>query len=296
MNLEILFVANCEHAEGPMWHPKEQCLFWVDILAKRLHRYDPGIKIHQYFQFDKMPGAVVPTHTLHTVLISFEDGIALFNTHTEELKYLLHYHKEQANMRANDGKCDPFGNFWTGTMSKTAAAAAGNLYCFSPDYTYQIKIPETTISNGLAWTADGKKMYFIDSILDNIQAFDYLPESQTILNAQAVVHQPSMRYFDGMTIDTEGMLWVAHFGNACIRRWNPHTGQVMLQIAFPCPQVTSLTFGGKDYKTLYITTSQENMSSEERQKYPLSGAIFYINTAFNGQETNVFGHSKNPKQ
>ncbi len=276
-----------------MWHPVEQCLYWVDILAKQVHRFDPALTAHQYFQFDKMPGAVVPIHSSEDLMISFEDGVARFNTHTHDLTYLIQYHQNQPDMRANDGKCDAFGNFWIGTMSKTAQANAGNLYCLTPDLDFNVKIANTTIANGLAWSHDHRTMYFIDSTLDSIRSFDYEASSQNITSEKIVIHDPEKRYFDGMTLDTEGMLWVAHCGDGCIRRWDPATGQVLLKIDFPCPIVTSLTFGGKDHKTLYISTSQENMSLADREKYPSSGAIFYIETAYQGYETQVFGLPKN---
>jgi sugar lactone lactonase YvrE len=287
MSPEILFQIDCELGEGPMWHPSEKCLYWVDILGKKLHRLDTSLNAYQNFSFDFMPGAVLPTDS-GLLLIAFENGIATFDTHTLAVEYLTQFHENQPDMRCNDAKCDPFGNLWFGTMSKTAASEAGNLYCLTPNLDLSIKIPKTTISNGTIWNKEGTKMYYIDSIKDSIRSYDFDKFTLEITNEKTIIHHPEMRYFDGMTIDTEGMLWVAHCTKSCIRRWNPETGKELLKIDLPVPKVTSLTFGGEDYKTLFITTAQEHMSQEEIEKYPLSGSVFYIETDFQGLENHSF--------
>jgi sugar lactone lactonase YvrE len=288
MKSEILFNAQCELGEGPMWHPVEKVLYWVDILGKKVHRFDSRLNAYQKYQFDKMPGAVLPTNSHFHLIITFEDGVAKFNTHTQELEYLVKFHENQPDMRCNDAKCDPFGNLWVGTMSKTAQAEAGNLYCLTSNLDLSIKIPNTTISNGTIWNKEGTKMYYIDSIKDSIRSYDFDKDNLENSNEKTIIYHPEMRYFDGMTIDTEGMLWVAHCTKSCIRRWNPETGEELLKIDLPVPKVTSLTFGGDDYKTLFITTAQEHMSQEEIEQYPLSGSVFYIETDFQGFEANIF--------
>jgi sugar lactone lactonase YvrE len=285
---KVLWQTPCELGEGPMWHPTEKGLYWVDILQKRLHFFDPKLIAYQEYQFDKMPGAVVPTDSHFHLLISFEDGISKFNNHTKEHEYIVKFHKNQSNMRANDGKCDPFGNFWVGTMSKTCEHEAGALYILKKDGCFEKKIDKSTISNGLAWDVQKGKMYYIDSMKDSIRSYDFEPETCSLSNEKTIIQRPDCRYFDGMTIDTEGMLWVAHCTDFCIRRWNPETGEELLKIDLPVPKVTSLTFGGDDYKTLFITTAQEHMSQEEIEKYPLSGSVFYIETEYQGFETNIF--------
>jgi sugar lactone lactonase YvrE len=287
MKLEILHNAECELGEGPMWHPVEKVLYWVDILGKKLHKYDTRLNAYQNFDFDFMPGAVLPTNT-DLLLITFENGIATFDTHTLGVNYLTQFHKNQTDMRCNDAKCDPFGNLWVGTMSKTAEADAGNLYCLKSNLDFSIKIPKTTISNGTIWNQEGTKMYYIDSLKDSIRVFDFDKNTFEISHEKTIIYNPEMRFFDGMTIDTEGMLWVAHCTDSCIRRWNPETGEVLLKIDFPCPKVTSLTFGGEDYRTLFITSAQENMTAEAIKKYPTSGATFVLNTDYQGFKTNIF--------
>jgi sugar lactone lactonase YvrE len=290
--LQILHHAHCELGEGPMWHPTEKCLYWVDILDKKLHRFDPNLGAYQSFSFNKMLGAVVPTNSHFHLLVSLEDGVALFNTHTHELDYWVKFHQKQPNMRANDGKCDPFGNFWVGTMDKTCQPEAGALYCFSKNKTFRKRVKNITISNGLAWTAEKKTMYYIDTMTDVVKSYK-ITEGGILRDEKVVIkgNYNELGYLDGMTIDTEGMLWIAHCNGGCIRRWNPHTGEILATIPLPVPKVTSLTFGGDNYDTLFITTAQEHLTSEERQKYPLSGATFFVKTVFRGLETHSFNFS-----
>jgi sugar lactone lactonase YvrE len=292
MKPKILINPQCELGEGPMWHPTEKCLYWVDILQKRVHRYDPKLVAHQYFPFDKTLGAVVPTSSHEHLLLSLEDGVALFNTHTQDLEYWVKFPENEPNMRANDGKCDPFGNFWVGTMDKSCKPEAGALYCFSKNKIFEKQIENVTISNGLAWTADKKTMYYIDTMADTVRSYDIVENTEggKISDEKVVINGDynKLGYLDGMTIDMEGMLWIAHCNGGCIRRWNPKTGKILKTIKLPVPKVTSLTFGGEDYKTLFITTAQEHMTAEEIAQYPLSGAVFYIETDYQGFETNIF--------
>jgi sugar lactone lactonase YvrE len=290
MKAAVLIDCACELGEGPMWHPAEKVLYWVDILKKTLHRFNPATGDHQFFEFTVMPGAVVPSRKNNHLIISFEDGIAAFNWQTRQTNYLVSYHQNRSDLRANDGKCDALGNFWTGTMSKTALSAAGNLYCLTSNLDLQIKIAGTTISNGLAWSANGTQLYYIDSARHSIRRFDIDYTTGQLSNQQTIIHRPEYAWFDGMTIDTEGMLWVAHCNEACIKRWNPVTGQVITTIALPCPNVTSICFGEEAYDTLFITTAREHMTPAEIARYPLSGAVFYVTTDCRGLPTNSFNY------
>ncbi|MGL4632688.1 MAG: SMP-30/gluconolactonase/LRE family protein [Leadbetterella sp.] len=268
--------------EGPIWHPVQKVLFFVDILLNQIHRFDPKTKNHVVYQLQKMPAAIVPTLIENILLVSLEDGIATFNTDTEELVYVQRFHEQMPSLRANDGKCDPWGNFWVGTMSKTCEENAGALYRFGFDGAFSTVFSDCTISNGLAWDRDKGYMYYIDSIKDSIRRYDVSEDGILIGNETTIVHKPSMRYFDGMTIDKEGKLWVAHCTDSCIRRWDPETGEELLKIEMPVPKVTSLTFGGENLETLYVTSAREHMSNEDIEKYRLSGSIFSIKTPIEG--------------
>jgi sugar lactone lactonase YvrE len=290
---EILFTGNCELAEGPMWHAVLNSLFWVDILQKKLYQHNfTENKVTEY-TLPYMPGAVVPTNIPNVLCLSLENGIANFDLQTQTFEYLQKYHQDRPDLRANDGKVDPEGNFWIGTMSKTCQEAAGSLYVFTTKQGLQKKLGNTTISNGIAWSPDKNFMFYIDSWTHSIRKYKYVGLETNMDQESIIIQNQELKFFDGMTIDTEGMLWVAHCGGACVRRWDPNTGKELLKIDFPCPKITSLTFGGPTLSTLFVTSAYEHLSESDRAKYPQSGQIFTIDTPYKGLPTNAFVMKKN---
>jgi sugar lactone lactonase YvrE len=286
---QILYSGHCELAEGPMWHAELNSLFWVDILQKKFYQQDFSNDKLTAYKLPTMPGAIVPTQNPELVCLSLENGIANFNLKTQSLDYVQKFHQNRPDLRANDGKVDPEGNFWIGTMSKTCEEAVGSLYVYNEQIGLQTKLANTTISNGITWSPDQQTMYYIDSWTHSIRKYIFKGVDTSMISADIVVQNEDLKYFDGMTIDTEGMLWVAHCGAGCIRRWNPETGQELLKIDFPCPKVTSLTFGGPNMSTLFVTTAYEHLSDAERYIYPQSGQIFAIETSYKGLPTNTIG-------
>jgi sugar lactone lactonase YvrE len=144
-------------------------------------------------------------------------------------------------------------------------------------------IDHVTISNGLVWSLDHSTMYYIDSPAQTVTAFDYDIETGDIGNGQVVIQvPPEMGFPDGMAIDTEGMLWIAHYNGWCVRRWHPDTGDVLETIKLPTSRITACAFGGKNLDTLFITSATENMSNEQLKKEPLAGALFMAKPGFQG--------------
>ena len=192
-------------------------------------------------------------------------------------------------IRFNDGKVGPDGAFWVGTMDKKCAPNAGNFYSVSEKFHSTLLIPNTSISNGMAWSSDKRTFYYIDSPSFEIRAFDFDLQNGSISNAFPVVQVPKdYGSPDGMCIDAEDMLWVAHWGGNCVRRWNPLTGKEIDKIDVPAPHVTSCCFGGKDLKTLYITTARSGLSEQQLIDFPLSGGLFSIDLNIKGTPVNYF--------
>ncbi|MEX2396965.1 MAG: SMP-30/gluconolactonase/LRE family protein, partial [Balneolales bacterium] len=185
--------------------------------------------------------------------------------------------------RFNDGKCDPRGRFWAGTMSYEVEEGAGSLYCLNPDLLVDKKITEVTISNGLAWNKQQDTFYYIDTPTRKLCSYDYEDFSGMISNRRVVREfKEDEGYPDGMTIDTEGHLWVALYGGGKVLRIDPANGNIVFEIHLPVPQVTSCTFGGAHFDELYITTCRENMSAEAIREAPLSGSLFKAKVAYKG--------------
>jgi sugar lactone lactonase YvrE len=282
MDASLLYDARALLGEGALWSNDKKQLFWVDIEGGFFNIFDPVTGVNLPYKLGKRVGTVVQAGADH-VLLALEDGIALLDLKTGEVEYkiitTIHHH----NKRFNDGKCDPEGRFWVGSMSLNDEPEAGALYCITDDFTLTEKISKVSISNGIAWNADGSKMYYVDTPTKKVVQFDYDRASANITNKKTIIEMPDgMGYPDGMTIDEEGMLWIALWDGFGVARFNPLNGQLMEKITLPVPKVTSCAFGGSDLKTLFITTARAEMDNEQLEKYPLSGSIFVANTYVSG--------------
>jgi sugar lactone lactonase YvrE len=273
--------------EGSIWHPAENVLYWIDITGEKLHRYDPEKEENQTVDMGSMIGTVVPSEGKYSVVVALETGIFGIGKNGE--KELLHEYPdaEPSDNRFNDGKCDPAGRFWIGTMSKKETKGAGNLYSFNGKE-LRLKQPDVTISNGIVWSADTKTMYYIDTPEMAVFAYDFNKESGEISNRRIAFKVPeTLGYPDGMSIDEEDMLWIALWNGAAVIRFNPATGEVLEKIELPALNVTSCAFGGEELKTLYITTAKQGMTEKQLEQYPLAGSLFVVECEVKGTPANM---------
>jgi len=285
---ELLYDTKAILGEGPVWDYKNQCLFWVDIEGCRLHRHNPLTNENKHWQFEGMLGAAVPKEN-GELLLALESGLASFNLESEILTNHSVLVNHDPKLRFNDGKVGPNGNFWIGTMDKACAPNAGNFYRVSPNFETSLEIERTSVSNGMAWSSAKTKFYYIDSPNFEVKMFDFNTKEGALSNGKSFFKIPKEYGSpDGMCIDTEDMLWIAHWGGHCIRRWNPETGEVLEKIEVAAPHVTSCCFGGKDLKTLYITTATSGLTDEQLQEFPLSGGLFVHKTTVQGTPIHYF--------
>ncbi len=276
--------------EGAVWHPLEEVLYWIDITGKKLHRYDPEKGEHITYRMDGMIGTVVPSSGKYAVVVALETGIKGVSLDGKTELLAPYPGQEPADNRFNDGKCDPAGRFWVGTMSKKETKGAGNLYCFDGKK-LMLKQSEVSISNGIVWSADSKTMYYIDTPEQVVFAYDFDVDTGNISNKRVAFSVPeSNGYPDGMAIDHDGNLWVAHWNGAAVVCYDPATGKELEKVEVPALNVTSCAFGGKDLKTLYITTAKQGMTEDELEKYPLSGSLFSVDCNAKGVSANLFGN------
>lgn len=290
-NAHLLLDTKSILGEGPVWDWKKQHLLWVDIEGNGLHFFNPTQGEHKQWTFDGMLGAVVPIEN-GTVLLALESGLTTFDLANEELIRLPVLKNSNPEMRYNDGKVDPNGNFWIGSMHKKAAPKMGNLYRVDPQMNTTQHIADTSISNGMVWTSDQKTFYYIDTTAYEVWRYDYDIATSEITNKQVAFSIPQdFGGPDGMSIDSEDMLWIAHWGGNCIRRWNPNTGEVLEQVEVSAPHVTSCCFGGNDLKTLYITTARSGLSQSQLEEFPLSGGLFVYESQVKGTPITYFKDS-----
>jgi sugar lactone lactonase YvrE len=286
---ELVLPAKADLGEGPCWDSQNGVLYWVNILGKTVNIYDPETNENREIDVDQLVGTIVPRKS-GGLAVAMEKGFYFLDLKTEQLTEIVDPESQLPENRFNDGKCDPYGRFWAGTLSLSEEQGKGSLYCLHSDFKVEKKVGDLTISNGLAWSPDHKFMYLIDTPTKKVTRFDYDGETGTIKNPVAVIEFKEVEgYPDGMTIDEEGMLWIAHWAGAQVSRWNPETGEQLISIPIPALNVTSCTFGGADLKTLYITTARKNMTKEELEKYPLTGGLFKIETDVKGSPAYSFG-------
>ncbi|GAA4397387.1 SMP-30/gluconolactonase/LRE family protein [Nibrella viscosa] len=278
---ELVLDAKATLGEGSLWHPLEQKLYWVDIEGKALHIFDPATRHDMSFLVGERIGTVVPVLS-GGVLVALRSGIYHLSTDTGELN-LITQPLTDPNIRFNDGKCDPAGRFWVGSMHLEQIEGAASLYRLDTDKDVQVMLTDVTISNGIVWTSDRKTMYYIDTPTGTVQAFDYNEQTGDISNPRpAIGIHESEGYPDGMTIDADDKLWIAHYGGGCVTRWNPVTGEQLQKVTVPVPNTTSCAFGGENLDTLYITTAREGLSKEQLAEFPGSGGIFAVKPGVQG--------------
>lgn len=282
---DLLYKADLILGEGARWHAAWQKFLFIDIKGKLIGTCDPESGKVNTKKIADMPGMLTPAKD-NELLIAVQGKIVLFDFLTAETKTLIKF-KESNENRSNDGVCDALGRLWVGTMNLNAKHNAGNLYCYTGKLTKKIK--GTSVSNGICWTQDNRTMYYIDSFAYNIRAFDYDLTTGNICNERVVVQITDKHVVaDGMCIDTEGMLWVAMWGGACVNRYNPFTGACIGKIELNAPNVTSCAFGGEKMDQLLITTARDGLSKEELDLYPHSGSLFIANLKIKGLATHSY--------
>jgi sugar lactone lactonase YvrE len=264
--------------EGPLWHAQTRRLYWVDISAGALHVYDPQAQTDRCIQVGQPVGTVVPRRS-GGVMLALQHGFASLDLDTEMLTLL---HDPEAHLpgnRFNDGKCDPAGRFWAGTMglADPTPRGAGSLYCLDAQQLVTRRLSGVTCSNGLAWSLDRRTLYYIDSGAQTVDAFDYDDLTGEIGNRRAVITLPNDYGLpDGMTIDAEGMLWVAGWGRHRLSRWNPVNGALLRTYELPVSQVTACAFGGPRLDALYITSARTGLDAAALAREPLAGGLFVV--------------------
>lgn len=269
---ELVLDARAEIGEGAIWY--NDVLYWVDIPPGKVFIYDPAAGTNREIKVGQMVGTVVPREQ-GGLAVAVEEGFALLDSESGKLTHLHNPEAGISRNRMNDGKCDPAGRFWAGTMDRTEEQASGSLYCMDVDHTVHRRLEDVTISNGIVWTRDAGTMYYIDSPTCRVDAFDFDPDTGGISNQRTAISIPQeLGWPDGMAIDEDENVWVAMFAGSAVTHWDPRTGKQLGAIEVPASQVTSCAFGGPNLDEMYITSARFEMSEEQIDKEPLAGGLF----------------------
>jgi sugar lactone lactonase YvrE len=248
-----LAVPRAALGEGPCWDAAAGVLYWTDVPAHRVHRLT-GDGTHTEWDTGQPVGAVVP-RAGGGLALAAKAGFLAMDPGTGSLSTLAAVEPDIPGNRMNDGACDRAGRFFAGTMAEDESPGAGSLYLLTADHQLTRLVTGVGISNGIGWSPDDRRMYYIDSLAYRVDLFDYEPSTGAIGNRREFVRLGAGEVLpDGLAVDAEGGVWVALWGGSEIRRYAPD-GRLTSGVDVPAANVTSCAFGGPDLRTLYITTA-----------------------------------------
>jgi sugar lactone lactonase YvrE/DNA-binding IclR family transcriptional regulator len=286
-DIECVLPWSASLAEGPFWSVAEQRLYWVDILAPAVHRFDPASGSNESCPLPRLVSSVIGREG-GGLVVTTTDGVEELDFASRQLTRRVDPEAMQPDNRFNDAKCDPSGRLWAGTMSLDATQKSGALYRIDPDHAWQRMDHPFTVANGLDWSLDGRVFYFIDSSAGTIYAYDFDMEKGTLGKRRVFARiEPGEGRPDGLTVDAEGCIWSALWDGWCVRRFDPQ-GRVMRDLRVPVPRPTSVAFGGPGLKTLFITSARVRVPAKILAEAPFSGGILAIDVGVSGRPANLF--------
>ena len=279
---QVAFPILCDLGEGSLWDERRGLLYWVDICQNKVFAFDPKRSSNLAFDVGESVGTVVLTQN-DKLLLALRSGFAWLDPETGRITKLSDPESDQPGNRFNDGKCDPQGRFWAGTMVEKGPRGAGALYCLDTDLSVSKKLDGVTISNGLVWSRDSRRFYYIDTPTQQVSLFDFDPERGNIASRRVVTEIPrQVGSPDGMAIDEEEHLWIALFNGGKVIRIDPASGKIEFEVTLPAQNVTSCAFGGADLRQLFVTTARVGLDSDRRKSQPLAGSLFRAEVPYRG--------------
>jgi len=281
--------------ESPLWHPRERALYYCDIARHRLQRCDPASGDLKHWEFDTDVASCAPMQG-GALLLAMRDGLWRFEPSSGARTRLAEPPYDMAKERFNDGKCDPQGRFWVGTIYEPREPGLASLHCLAGTQLSR-RAEGITVSNGLAWSPDGRTMYWSDTQAHTVYAFDFEPGSGGLSRRRVFASfapKPPGKLRDsyggrpdGAAVDVQGCYWVAMFEGQRVLRLSP-LGQVLRELRLPVRCPTMPCFGGADLRTLFITTARENRPATELAAQPLAGCVLALEVDVPGLPVNFF--------
>jgi sugar lactone lactonase YvrE len=260
--------------ESPVWSVTEQALYWVDIHGPAIRRWHPATGALRSWP---MPDAVgsIGLHAKGGLVVALRTGFLLFDPESAALTLLVHLEPHLPTNRLNDGKVAPDGSFWAGTMDDRAdKEATGSLYRLGSDGSCSRMATGFKVSNGLAWSPDGRTMYHSDSRAARIWRYAHEPGTGRLGPRQEhVVMRPEWGRPDGGAVDADGCYWGCGIDAGRINRFSP-AGDLITWIELPVTHPTMPCFGGPDLRTMYVTSLRGHLSNEQLALTPHAGGLF----------------------
>ena len=287
--IDIAVDARNEVGESPIWDADEQALYWVDIIGKSIHRHDPNISDLQHWKTADFPTSIALVAGQDTAVLALTGGVFMFDFADRMQRFAMP--DDLAGNRLNEGKCDPAGRFWVGSMQtnlnadgtgRDITAHSGALFRIGADGdSKRFSDFEFGISNTMAWSRDERHFYFGDSLRNVLFRYDYDCDTGNVGNRQVFFERTDLGFPDGSCIDDDGCLWNARFSAGKLLRITPN-GVIDREIDLPVTNPTSCTFGGADGGTLFVTSARFTLSEETIGDNPVEGALLAIDAGVSG--------------
>lgn len=286
-DLELVLDAKAELGEGPIWDDHRHRLLFVDIMRGDIHEFDPQTGRDRVVHVGRPVGCVALT-TRGDWIVAARGGFFRVDPVSGRSTLIAPIEADSHNTRMNDGYVDARGRFWAGSMGVGGARELGALYRLDPDGTVRRMLANVSISNGIDWSPDNKRMYYCDLPLGRIDVFDFELDRGAIRNRQAFVDfPPEIGYPDGLVVDAEGFVWVGIWEGGSVHRYAPD-GRLDRIVPVPVSQTTKCAFGGRDLKDLYITTAWIGLDKVALAEQPLAGGLFRFRPGVAGQPVRRF--------
>lgn len=267
--------------EVPVWSPARRVVFWIDVRKPALYAHDPGAGTTRTYPLPEPVGSFCET-SAGRLLLAMKSGLFFLEPESGALQAWFDPEPQLPNNRLNDGKCDRQGRFWVGSMNDGDRIPSGTLYSVLGSGKTVAHFSGITIPNSLAWSPDGRTMYFADTPTRCILAYDFDVDDGVLHNPRPFLDMSNhVGRPDGATVDADGCLWSAEIHAGRVVRYTPE-GRRDRVVQLPVTGVTACAFGGTRFETLYITTATQGLTEQARQEQPLAGALFAVDAGVNG--------------
>jgi sugar lactone lactonase YvrE len=285
--MEVVSEKRAILGESPLWHGSEELFYWVDIAAESLFGYDPKSDRTELIHNGLMVTALCAVEGYGLVLVTPRALLILRDGQLDTLAPL----RLSAEVRTNDGKCDPGGRIWFGTMDLETTRPIGELMVFD-GRALRIIHDQVILSNGLGWSPNGDIFYHVDTGRRLIYRHDYEPDTGEASNREVLIDlSGSLAAPDGLAVDADGNLWVAMLDGWCIDVFDGN-GKNIHRETLPVQRPTSIAFGGVDLSQLYVTTASEGLELADIEEHPHAGMLLRLAPGIRGLPLGVFPTSR----
>ena len=290
-DVELVLDAHALNGETPTWSEREQMLYWIDIEEPALHRFDPASGDDEHWRMPSEIGAYALCED-GRIIAALRTGLMRIDVERQSSELVADPPYDPLTHRFNDGKCDPEGRFWIGTMFKPLDGSKARTGTpATPLYVYdgrELRAAATSavIGNGVAWSPDGATLYYSDSHAQTIRAYDFDQQQGRVSRERQFAHL-SRGVPDGAAVDVEGFYWAANYDGGRVIRFKSD-GSVEREVDLPVSEPTMCAFGGADLRDLYITSARSGLSKDDAARQPHAGGLFRCRAPAPGLPTSYF--------